>query len=179
MVQFLFLRQYSGTETFPRRLLYVWQRWKWIENLKTLTQLFRVLLLCLQKSATNYYGQCSLMKFVWYRFHNSTEFYVWVKALINDMSIAQNWPKTAISSWHSSIYPQDLLLLINCWWRLFCDTFVKTEVHCQLWQRGWPTSLLEEQVSRNSYVWSHTHHERRVQKFYHKVSWTKSFYKDI
>ena len=104
MVQFLFLRQYLGTETFPRRLLYVWQRWKWIENLKTLTQLFRVLLLCLQKSATNYYGQCSPIKFVWYRLHNSTgEFYVWVKALINDMSLAKNWPKTAISSWHSSI----------------------------------------------------------------------------
>ena len=29
-------------------------------NLKTLAQLFRVSLLCLQKSAANYYDQCSL-----------------------------------------------------------------------------------------------------------------------
>ena len=149
MVQFCYLRLYSGIETFPRRLLPTngndGNGMK-LENVGTTLSSFTALPAKISGKLLWPVLPEWWWNFVSYRLHNFIgAFCVWVKAI------------TAISSWHSSlntsIIPlnQDLPLpppppFINCWWRLVCAIFVKTEVHCQLWERGWPTSLLEEQV---------------------------------
>ena len=75
----------------------------WI--LKMIGQLFQVFTLKLQKSPKTFYGLCSLMKFEMCKWHmgKGSTF----------LTLAQNWPKTAINSWYSPFKHEVNYLISN------------------------------------------------------------------
>ena len=72
MVQFCCLRLYLGTETISCRLFLRMARMDMDWKLKTLGQLFQVLMLWLQKSPQMLIWLVLLMDLVWYLLYNST-----------------------------------------------------------------------------------------------------------